>query len=128
MEKFLLILCLATAINNFAQNIKIADSEHIYVFTRSTTHKKGFIAEDFNIKDSLSTHVGIGFFENGKFNVYNVDNVKKSLNQSSLIREDYSSFINLNNIYHSAIWSYRTNKLKINTLKDALNQYEKQIF
>lgn len=77
MKVYLLILYLTSYIHIFAQNIQKEEDEHIYVFTRSTTNKKGFIAEDFNIKDSLSTHVGIGFFENGKYQVYNVDTLKK---------------------------------------------------
>lgn len=114
---FLLISVSALSQENFEENC-------IYIFTRSTTSKKGFIAEDFNIRDSLSTHVGIGFFKKENFVVYNVDNVKKSKYKSSLIREDYPSFVNLNDIHYSSIWKYQVDTSKMNQLFDVLKSFE----
>ncbi len=125
MKKLLFLFLIS--FSSFSQEKESVEENCIYIFTRSTTGKKGFIAEDFNIRDSISTHIGVGFIKKGKFIIYNVDNVKKSKHQSSLIREDYSSFINLNDIYHSSIWQYKVTTSKMNELHDVLKSFENNI-
>lgn len=56
---------------------KVANS--IFIFTRSTAMKAAYIADDFNLKDSLSTYVGIGLKVNENYQIYNVTNEKKSI-------------------------------------------------
>jgi predicted DNA binding protein len=112
--------------SSFSQEKQIIDEDCIYIFTRSTMSKRGFIAEDFNIHDNLSTHVGIGFVENKKYLIYNVDNVKKNENQSSLIKEDYNSFVRLDDIYYSSIWKYKITKSNKIKLIEILKSFERE--
>lgn len=127
MKKLLLlILIIFISISSFSQDKQIIDDDCIYIFTRSTKSKRAFIAEDFNIRDTLSTHVGIGFVENKKYAIYNVDNVKKNEHQSSLIKEDYNSFVRLDDIYYSSIWKYKVTKSNIRRLIEILKSFEKE--
>lgn len=123
MKSLLLFLFV---LNAYCQE-NIIEDDYIYIFTRSTKSKIGFIAEDFNIQDSLSTHIGIGFVEKGRYIIYNVDNIKKGDNNSSLIREDYSSFIRLSDLYYSSIWQFKANKEQKIQLIKIIKRYESYV-
>ncbi|WP_432672489.1 hypothetical protein [Flavobacterium sp. SM2513] len=127
MKKLLLLIVIIfISISSFSQEKQIIDEDCIYIFTRSTMSKRGFIAEDFNINDTLSTHVGIGFVENKKYVIYNIDNIKKNENQSSLIKEDYNSFVRLDDIYYSSIWKYKITKSNKIRLIEILKSFERE--
>lgn len=55
----------------------------IYIIARSTQSKEGLIASNFNIKDKILSHVGIGYIEADKLQVYNVSNYKINKKDSS---------------------------------------------
>ncbi|MBT8243719.1 MAG: hypothetical protein HKP48_01980 [Winogradskyella sp.] len=46
---------------------------------RGTNTKQGFFAKDFNIRDTLSSHVGILLYEDSDWLIYNVNNFKDGL-------------------------------------------------
>lgn len=104
---------------NFTENA-------IYLVCRSSKQKISFIAKDFNLLDSLITHIGIGIFENNELVVYNVSNFKKNKKESSLIKESYDEFISLDDIVYVSIWKkeIKNNKKRI---IETINFYENLI-
>jgi len=117
--KYLYICLIALNVNS--QNDKSCYS--IFIFTRATESKINFIAKDFNLSDSLSTHIGIGLRKNDEFIIYNVDNDKK-LNNSSLITENLNSFINNAGVLHYSIWEYKTNLNEYILFLDELKKFK----
>lgn len=71
---------------SFGQS-NLLSNKSIYIVYRATKNKQNTIAKNFNIKDSLMTHVGLGLVNAGKLEIYNVSNVKKSNNESALLKE-----------------------------------------
>ena len=71
---------------------------NIYIVGRSTKYKQNIIAKDFNIKDSLLTHIGLGLLEDGVLKIYNISNYLLNDFGSSLMVEDLESFINVNSL------------------------------
>jgi hypothetical protein len=78
-------------------------NKELYLFTRSTRLKQGFIAEDFNITDSLSTHIGIGYKNDDDFVIYHVSN-ERVINHSSLMSETLKEFIAIEDVHYYSIW------------------------
>jgi hypothetical protein len=59
------------------KKIKFGESS-AFIICRGTTTKSVLIAKKFNIKDRKITHCGIGLFNNGALQIFNVvDNAKK---------------------------------------------------
>lgn len=107
--------------NVYSQNNQ--SNQSIFIFTRATESKINFIAKDFNISDSLSTHVGIGVKVNDDFIIYNVDN-EKTINNSSLIIENLNSFVNNKGVLHYSVWEYKTNLNEYNLLLYELGKFK----
>ena len=97
----------------------------IYVFTRSTELKVAYIAKDFNIKDTLSTHVGIGIKKNGKYEIYNVSN-DQTYNKSALICENLDSFIKVNGVKYFSVWKIDISKTEFKRFCKILKKYLNQ--
>lgn len=109
----------------FNVNKPIFKNDAIYIITRSTEFKEDFIAKDFNIIDTLSTHVGIGFAEEGKLKIYNVSN-DQMLNNSALICDDYKSFTSLKSIKYISIWEKKVTTERMSYFKSILLEYKKE--
>ena len=123
--KFILYLSfILFNLNVIAQKSIEFNTSKLYLVTRSTENKQNIIAKDFNIKDSLSTHIGIGYFENQKFKIYNVSNIEVNTNDSSLIIDSYESFINLKDFKYCSIWSCVLEVDKMNKFKQILKTFE----
>lgn len=58
-------------LSNFLQSVSTSnfDEEHVYIVARSTKSKAGIIKK-FNLTDANFNHIGIGLFQNERFNVY----------------------------------------------------------
>jgi uncharacterized protein YaaR (DUF327 family) len=84
------------------------------------------IAEDFNLKDSLITHIGLGYVEKDSLVVFNVSNDKKNSNHSSLLRESLNSFINQDGITYYSVWEYKTNASAMDKFKSVIAEYLKR--
>ncbi len=74
----------------------------IYFFCRGTKSKSGLAVQKFNFADSKITHVGIGFYDGRKLQIYNVSDEKKYEN-NALVVDSLQSFITKNTNYFS-IW------------------------
>src|SRR5699024_5897142 len=94
---------------------------NIYIVGRSTKYKQNIIAKDFNIKDSLLTHIGLGLLEDGVLKIYNISNYLLNDFGSSLIVEDLESFINVNSLTYYSIWEKESTTKDIDRLKKTLN-------
>lgn len=112
--------------NIFSQKTREKDINAIYLVCRSSQSKKSVIAEDFNLNDSLITHIGLGYVEKDSLVVFNVSNDKKSIDNSSLLRESLNSFIYQEGISYYSVWEYKTNALEINKLKKIIAEYLKR--
>lgn len=99
------------------------DVNSIYLVCRSSQSKKNIIAEDFNLKDSLVTHIGLGYVENDSLMVFNVSNDKKNRNNSSLLKESLNSFFKQDGIDYYSVWEYKTNSNEMNKLKSVIAEY-----
>lgn len=96
----------------------------IFIFTRCTGLKVEYIAKDFNLIDTLSTHVGIGLKVNNEYKIYNVSNDVKIQN-SSLICENLESFINLEDIKYYSIWELNVNDIEMKMISEIFDEYNK---
>jgi len=83
------------------QNMRLNDTT-IYFFCRGTTSKSGLAVQKFNLADAKITHVGIGFFDGKKLQIYNASDEKKYEN-NALVVDSLQSFITKNTNYFS-IW------------------------
>lgn len=113
---FLLLISLSNINNN------VQKSEYLYLFTRSTHLKSSYIAEDFNIKDTLSTHVGIGIKSKESLSIFHVIDNKKN-NNSSLVKESKDQFINEYGITYYSIWRAKVSKQEHDLIVNTLNNY-----
>jgi Permuted papain-like amidase enzyme, YaeF/YiiX, C92 family len=121
----LVAICLSTSVisqrSNFLSKTQksgvkqlLLDKEIIYVFCRGTSTKSNLIAKFYNLEDTLSTHVGIGFFKEGKLNIYNVST--NPVKSSALRIETIEEFINPDDVYSLTIWKVdlsKKEKLKV---------------
>lgn len=96
---------------------------NIYIVGRSTKYKQNIIAKDFNIKDSLLTHIGLGLLEDEVLKIYNVSNYLLNDFDSSFIVEDLESFINVSSLTYYSIWEKESTAKNIARLKKILNSY-----
>lgn len=99
------------------------NNNEVYIFARSTESKINIIAEDFNLKDKFITHIGIGYFENDSIKIFNVSNNVKNHKNSSLLIENYETFVNLSDIKSVSIWSIKINKKTMRLLKKNISAY-----
>ena len=93
----------------------------IYLFCRGTTTKSGFIARDFNLKDTNITHVGLGHAENGSFRIYNVTDTRGFDN--ALLIDSVASFIAEEDVYYFSIWECKSTKRDIGALNKILKRF-----
>lgn len=94
----------------------------IYILGRSTTRKRRIIAGDFNIKDSLLTHIAIGLYQQQDLKIYNITNIISNPEDSALRIETVCDFIDLEDIEYFGIWEIPLNKDEISEIKSALSK------
>ncbi len=82
--------------------VSFEDGE-LYIVTRSTNAKRFFIAKDFNLSDTLSTHVGIGIAEKGELKIYHVE-PDSAPGKSALSKVSLKDFTAVPDLASYAIW------------------------
>ncbi len=101
------------------------NTKNAYLIFRGTNTKEGFFARDFNIKDTLSSHVGIAIYNEKAWSVYHVLENKNATTDFN--KDDFKYFLSKE---HDEVFYYSLCELttladyKIDTLKNILNQYE----
>lgn len=98
------------------------EEKSIYIVARSTQTKEGLVASSFNIQNKVLSHVGIGYVEKNKLNVYNVSNYKTNNKGSSLLKETFEEFINEKGIIYYSIWKYKPNENTFNSFRTKLDE------
>jgi len=116
----LLYFLLFFAIHGNAQ-VSFEDGE-LYIVTRSTNAKRFFIAKDFNLSDSLSTHVGIGIAEKGELKIYHVE-PDSAPGKSALSKVSLKDFTAVSGLASYSIWKDITSGNGA-LLKDTLKHWE----
>lgn len=116
----LLYFLLIFAIHGNAQ-VSFEDGE-LYIVTRSTNAKRFFIAKDFNLSDSLSTHVGIGIAEKGELKIYHVE-PDSAPGKSALSKVSLKDFTAVPGLASYSIWKDITSGNGA-LLKDTLKDWE----
>jgi hypothetical protein len=58
---------------NFPIQTPPLSPSHVYIVARATNTKAGLTAKDFNARDTVITHVGLGFYHRKKFFVAHVE-------------------------------------------------------
>lgn len=101
------------------------NKNYLYIVCRGTNSKSPLIALKFNLIDSNITHVGIGFFKENTFNIYNVTDNNKN-EESALVRDSYQSFKNSSDLYYLSIWQYKINKKRLGKIKQICEDYQKK--
>ncbi len=104
------------------KNLKLS-KQKIYLLSRGTTTKSDLIAKQFNLNDTFVTHIGIGFFRKGKFNIYNVT-TGADIN-SALKINTIEEFITSEDVYSLSIWKIKLNKNEREKIKDYCGRYAK---
>ena len=68
-----LVCCGSCHSNDWAHEEGVSfDKNKVYLITRTTNSKPSAIAKFFNIKDTISSHIGIGIVRNGTIRIYHV--------------------------------------------------------
>lgn len=101
------------------------NEENAYLVFRGTNTKEGFFARNFNIKDTLSSHVGLAIYTNDDWYIYHVLEVEKTLSDYNI--DTLDSFLNKreDEVFYYSFWELSTlNSRKIDKLKFILNQYK----
>lgn len=123
----ILLLCTSSCQNNrdlFFGHL-VLDTKNAYLVFRGTDTKEGYFARDFNIKDTLSSHVGIAIYSDEVWSVYHVLENKNTPNDFN--KDTFKNFLNKkqDEVFYYSIWELTTlTDNKIDTLKHILNQYE----
>lgn len=128
---FLLVIFSLLSLDGFSQtkdeivkaiNRLPVSPNSIYIFCRGTKSKAGFVARNFNLKDTNITHIGLGYVERSSFRIFNVSDTKG--NGNVLVIDSVSSFIESDDVFYFSIWKYETSVKKLQTIKRAIKNYE----
>lgn len=111
---------------NFWQEVSL-DKNNLYLVFRGTSSKEGRLVRQFNLKDSLSSHVGILLFKGDKWYVYHVlDNRDEA---SDLLKQPIDCFFNSPDvkINYASIWSLsNSDSILINKVHERLGFFESE--
>lgn len=109
----------------YSQSNNIFEKKFVYLFFRSTENKINIIAKDFNINDTLMTHVGLGVYSENKIMIYNID---VSDVDSALKVDNLESFTNISQIKAFSIWKLPKNNSQYRKLKNYLLNLRNKFF
>lgn len=119
----LLVSCIEPRQTSYWKEITLNDN-NIYLAFRGTKSKEGFFARDFNIRDSLSSHIGFLLKEKNDWYVYHVLNFKDGA--SDLRRHEASLFFipTGEKLNYAAVWTMTdVDSLEFRLLKKGIHNY-----
>ena len=125
--KHYILLSLLLSQLGLAQHLKNLDKVQLnpkamYLVTRGTTSKGAIIANQFNLSDRCSTHVGIGIVENGYLKIFHVTNEEKD-SPSALAKETVQRFVDVTDAEYLSIWECQTATANVALLRNLLYSY-----
>lgn len=120
MKNIIFFLLILIKLSTLAQKSKLKKN-YIYFVCRSTKYKNEIIAKDFNIKDTIITHIGLGIYLNNELSIYNVSTNKKN-NDSFLIKENLNEFISVKDIEYYSIYSKKSNHKDIRKILNEIKE------
>ena len=104
-----------------AATIDISE-DRIYIFSRGTRSKAYLLAHQFNIRDTNSTHVGIGFYQDHRFFIYNViDEAPEG--KSALVINSLDSFLLGEDVSSFSLWECANSVQDLALMKTLLRNY-----
>lgn len=103
------------------------DDSSFYLICRGTKSRQSIIANDFNMKDSMITHIGIGYVKENSLIVFNVSTPVNDEEKSALVVENFDSFTNMKDINYVSIWKSESNAEEMTRLKSILDYYQTRI-
>ncbi|MBN2868963.1 MAG: hypothetical protein JXK08_09845 [Flavobacteriaceae bacterium] len=102
--------------------------EKQYLVFRGTKSKEGFFARDFNINDSLSSHVGFLSYVNDNWVVFHVSNFKNKI--SDLKKDCLDQFFEPKNeeVFYGSLWEITvSDNFKNRVVKEIENFESKKV-
>lgn len=84
------------------------NKNRIFLVFRETNSKNGFLAKEYNMTSSSVTHIGLGFFDDNKFKIINIDNINQKDRENDILISSLDDFFNLKNyeVISGEIWEY----------------------
>lgn len=125
--KLIFFICgFLIALNSYCQDSKVRrikiSADCFYLLCRGTKQKVGFIAHKFNLQDQHSTHVGIGFVENGRLIVYDINN--DTGDKTALTKGTLKTFTASADLFYWSSWECKSNAKELLKLKSILYSYQ----
>ncbi|HNQ26383.1 MAG TPA: hypothetical protein PKL92_00495 [Aquaticitalea sp.] len=121
-----IIFCLFSCKNktsDFWNNAQLEET-NAYIAYRGTETKQGFFARDFNLKDTLSSHVGILLYDEDNWLVFNVSDFKDG--GSDFRKQNIRDFYGLaeEKINSASLWRIDLDSTEVMKLKMLIHTYE----
>jgi len=116
--------CKDNSNNLFWKDVQLNENQ-VYLVFRGTNSKEGFFARDFNIQDTLSSHVGLLISDKANWSVYHIIDFKNK-NSSDLRKQSIKEFFDSKkeNITYVSFWEVNNlDSFKAKQIKKELNNY-----
>lgn len=97
--------------------------QSIYIVTRGTVSKRFVIANEFNLADTNSTHVGIGYKDKNTNKIVNVTN-NRSTKNNALVTETFDEFLKEDDVTSCAIYKIKISKSEYRKFREIIKQIE----
>ncbi len=117
--------CQNNLINTSQISLPELHKDKIYLFCRGTRSKAGIIANKYSNTDKMISHVGIGYIENNKVYIYNVNDISDN-KRSALFIDSVQSFIAVPAAYYFSLWEYGSSRKELAKLKALCQSYKKR--
>ncbi|WP_438988812.1 hypothetical protein [Polaribacter sp.] len=111
--------------NDFTFDDKILVKDSIYLVFRGTKTKQGFFARDFNIIDSLSSHIGIALYYKKRWRVFHISDYND--NFSDIRSHPTNVFFNIKKekINYISLWGVKKlSATDVSRVKEDIIGYE----
>lgn len=93
-----------------------------YLIATGNRSKTALIAGQFNLKDSISTHVGIVMKVDGKSTVFHVTDGKTEYNAFRI--EPLDTFLSADHVYYASLWRIRLPTDDYDSIVTALEEFK----
>ncbi|MCF6350256.1 MAG: hypothetical protein L3J23_04385 [Flavobacteriaceae bacterium] len=119
-----LINCKDNSNSLFWKDVQL-NEDQVYLVFRGTKSKEGFFAKDFNIRDTLSSHIGILINDKTKWEIYHIIDFKDK-NRSDFRKQSLKDFFDSKkeDINYVSFWEIdNIDSNEFQQIKKELNYY-----